>query len=584
MKNSKIYALAAVFLVIVFIAASAYYFASEDSGVTGNAISLKSLFKKQITDSRVRIPPEGLIYSVNRSGVFASTRILGEEVNLGNLSLDIFRKPNMDYRAVIKWKLNVNPLSYNRFVDIYGPFFIDSTVTLFTNRTNRLTGIVTLAQAGVNQTLNPVGNVALMEVFSNIEITYSPVEEDKDYLILIETSVPGDQLQYNFTFKTPPVEPARVECNRIIDNGPAEKKFNIFFVPLKYSAEDLSTGRFEEDVRDVLYNAYPTPPIAGKGDVMNRRSLFGIPVFNKSLKSFNVFVINSFLPAPVAYNKLISIGKACSFNRDRDIFIMMDNIESGTAYAQGVGTGIWIDIPRGEERFKGKGAILSHEIAHLIGFDEEYYFWGEPVGISPLNAPNCEYGNLTCTKWCRGTNTELSERIHSAKRKSMQCKDIVMSRDTEAWQTFCPTLELAEQFHEVSGEDTTFYGATNIEELCSLPLSTSIINVCYEGTFIPLEDENIGIDCNTGYGCYLGCGSHYQHTKGSYVSIMGGGALGNDIRIYAQMDAVSPTPIMPDFSKADSDILERYFSQFTTRYELARRPIGRVPVRRIPPR
>lgn len=571
MKNSKIYAAAAVFLFIAIIAASVYYFAGSEADVTGNAISLKSLFKKQITDSRVRIPPERPIYSFNRSGVFASANIGTEAFTLSNFSLDIFKKPNMDYRAVVKWKINAPPAR-----TIFGSYII-----LYANKTNRLTGDRFLMQAGVNYTLEPI---------SNIELTYDFLEEGTEHLILIETSVEGGVLEYNASFKTPPIEPARVVCNKIIDNRPTADKFNIFFAPLRYTAEEISAGRFEADVRDVLYNAEPVvynadtetySPVVNK-----RRSLLEIPVFNKSRSAFNVFIINASLSAPVAYNKLVSIGKACSFNRERDIFIIMANEERGMAYAQGVGTGIWVDLSRGSDRFRGTGAILAHEIAHLIGFDEEYYGWADWGDPRPefVQAPNCEYGNLTCEKFCSGTNAELVGAIHSAKHKAMQCRDMVRSGNVDAWQTFCPTLNLEEYIAAIVRTSGTLSGASNLAEFCALPLSTSRIYACYAGTLMPLEDENIGTGCREGYGCYLGCGTHYEYTKGSYVSIMGGGSMGEDNRIYRDLDAASSTPIMPDFSKADSDILERYFSQFTTRYTLARSPIGRVPTRRIPPR
>lgn len=542
MKNSKIYALAAVFLFIAIIAASAYYFASDDSGVTGNVISLKNIFKKQITDSRVRIPPESPIYSFNISGVFASARC----GNISNLSIDIFTDINWDYKAKVKWQTSPRPASSFLYLTGYS-----------LKRLNKNLVITDMQQGDGTGT--------------NIEIELNSIEENKEYTFEMVTFWGGCPARYMLNITTPPIGVAsRVQCKKIIENGPVSDKLNLLFVPYNYTAEDISTGKFEADVREVLYTADSASPWPA-----NRRSLFGIPVFNKTISGFNIFIANKSVTGGYP-NQLISFGKTWGINKTKDIVIVMENINEGTAYAQGIGTGLWIMLPKGSS-WSGKGSLLAHEMAHLIGMDEEYYFLGGGTN-SPRNAPNCDYGNLTCEKWCRGTRTDLTEMIHSAKRDYMRCFEIISSSNEEEWREFCPTLD----FEYILAKH--LYSISSAEEFCALPPSPSQISLCYAGTFIPLEDENIGIDCNPGYGCYFGCGTNYYYTRGDYVSIMGGGAMGGNNRIYRDMDAASPTPIMPDFSKVVNDELERYFSQFTTKYTLARSPISRViPTRRISP-
>ena len=236
MKNSKIYALAAVFLFIAIIAASAYYFANDDSSVTGNVISLKSIFRKQIAssarESPVRIPPERPISSFSREGVFASKSVEGGLLAFRDLSLEIFQKPNMDYRAVVKWKINAPSSTTIAFSDI----------TFYTNKTKRISGETFLMHFGINQSFEPI---------SNVELSYEPIEEGEDYLIVVDSFLNDGrgELTYNFSFKTPAVAPARVHCNKIVDNGLASDRFNIFFVPVGYTNEEISSGTYDSDVR-----------------------------------------------------------------------------------------------------------------------------------------------------------------------------------------------------------------------------------------------------------------------------------------------------------------------------------------------
>lgn len=556
MKKSKIYALAALFLFLTFIAASAYYFAVSEADVTGNVISLKNIFKKQITDSRVRIPAEKPVYSFNISGVFASAWC----GNISNLSIDIFMESNQNYNARVKWKTSPNPEASFLYLTGYGKHRLTGDII----QTNSAMGY-----SGTDASVSGVyGN-------SNIEMKLDNLEENKKYsLETVSFWEGGCAVRYKINITTPPIGVAdEAQCKKIIDNGPMSDKLNLIFVPYNYTAAEITTGRFERDVRDVLFEHDLASSFVGQ-----RRSFFELPVLNASSKAFNIFIVNKSVSNSNSINQFISAAKSCGrLNKERDMIVVLANTNEGMSYASGIGSGviIWLSIG---ERDTLQGITLAHEMAHLIGFDEEYYYWADP-GSSPRNAPNCEYGNLTCEKFCSGVNAELTEEVHSAKRKAMQCVNIIGSGDASEWQTFCPTLDLEGWFE---AHPIWYGGSTNIEEFCALPLSTSLIYACYAGTLMPLEDENIGIDCKAGYGCYFGCGTRYEYTKGSYVSIMGGGAMGEDNRIYSELDAASPTPIMPDFSKADSDILERYFSQFTTKYTLARSFIVRVPSRRIP--
>lgn len=475
------------------------------------------------------------IQVVERGGILASGRneFTNATVLMEDLRLEIFMDSNLDYKLAATWHTDPAPEVSNLFI--------------YTYTTHRLTGETALIPIGAEWTPAQERDV---EVRSAV-----PVDEDREYVVGIQSCFPSAGcLNYNVSFTTPQIAAANVDCNRVIDHGPRERKLDLIFVPLNYTHEELASGRLEADVNYLLFHSD-----AGSADVAARRPFFGIPVLNRSFSKFNVIVVHDRVPC-CRNNQLFSVGKRCGFDRNEDIFVIMHNTESGMAYAQGLGSGNWVMMARGHG-WHGAGTTLAHEIGHLIGLDEEYYLTSGGVAF-PREAPNCDYGNLTCSEWCSGARSDLAGAAHEAKRKYDECMNVFTTGDDAAWRAFCPQLDLDEAFARAAGRGSTFYGATNKDELCGKPRSELQAYVCYMGTFVPLEDENLGVGCRPGYGCYLGCGTQYYYTRSSYVSIMGGGALGENNRIYSELDAVSPTPVLPDFSPAANDALEGYFARF----------------------
>lgn len=470
---------------------------------------------------------------VERGGTLASRHDepANSTVSIEDLRLEIYMDSNLDYRLDATWHTTPAAEVSNLFVYAY--------------TTHRLTGETTLATVGTLWTTEPEREVEPQGTIA--------LDEDREYVIAIQSCFPSAGcLDYNLSFTTPPIAAANVDCNRIVDNGPHGSKLDLIFVPFNYSREELAAGRLEADVNRLLFQAD-----AGSAAVAARRSFFGVPVLNSSFGKFNAVVVHDEVPC-CHNNQLFSIGRRCGFDKGEDIFVIMQNTEGGMAYAQGLGSGNWVMMARGHD-WQGVGTTLAHEVGHLIGMDEEYYLASGGVAF-PREAPNCDYGNLTCSKWCSGTRSELVGAIHEAKMEYDECMQVFTAGDDAAWHAICTQLDLDEAFERLAG--STFYGAADKDELCMKPRSELQGYVCYAGTLVPLEDENLGVGCREGYGCYFGCGTQYYYTKSSYVSIMGGGALGENNRIYHELDSVSVVPLLPDFSPSANEALEGYFAGF----------------------
>jgi hypothetical protein len=474
------------------------------------------------------------VFAVTRPGVLKSWRneYTGDEASISDLVLELFMDPELNYELVARWTTDPVADVSNLFVNTYD--------------THRLTGETELTPLETQWTSARETEVELHGI--------ADIAEDKEYLVTIQSCFPGAPcLEYNVSFTTPEIPAANVDCNRLVDHGQHGRKLDLIFVPFNYTVEELAAGKLEDDVRYLLFHDEPS-----SADVAARRSLFSIPVFNRSFSNFNVVVVHDEVPC-CHDNQLFSVGKRCGFDKGKDIFVVMHNTESGMAYAQGIGIGNWVMMAK-SYNWHGVGATLAHEIAHLVGMDEEYYLTSGGT-IFPRDAPNCDYGNLTCRKWCSGVRADLVEDIHDAKERYDGCMVVFASGGESEWQSFCRSLDFREVFERAARIGSTFYGVAAQEQLCAKPRNEIEAYVCYAGTLVPLEDENLGVNCRSGYGCYFGCGTQYYYARSDYVSIMGGGALGENNRIYREVDSPS-SPILPDFSKATNDALEGYFESF----------------------
>ncbi len=487
-----------------------------------------------------RIPPNPL-FSAEQRGIFASTTnpTTGEELSLRNLHFKLFLEQNLNYRLQAQWE-----------VEMSGGFSGGgaSGVAIYTARTPRLTQETVMSQ--IDYISAPWA--AAVEIESHSKVV---IDENKEYLFVIQSCSSIECASYNLSVKTPPIPSATAHCNEVINNGPSEGKINLIFVPENYSLEELRQGKLERDVNFILFENQPNLP-----DVLGRRAFFGIPLLNRSSSVFNVIIIHDQVPC-CFNNQLFALSNACGVEEEKGVFVVMQNKESGTAFAQGLGEGNWIMLPKGHQ-WEGGGVTLAHELGHLIGLDEEYYILGLGGTGGPRNAPNCDYGNLSCSTWCSGVQPQIVSQIHQAQRKYDECIAIFNNGSDAEWHSFCSSLNFDKAFQQADQQGNAIYGTHSANELCALPPSSLQAYVCYLGTFVPYEQENIGLGCQEGFGCYLGCGTHYYYTKSDYVNIMGGGALGENGRIYREVDATSTETILPDYSPAAEAVLERYFERF----------------------
>ncbi|MEW5955629.1 MAG: hypothetical protein AB1626_03795, partial [Candidatus Micrarchaeota archaeon] len=393
-----------------------------------------------------------------------------------------------------------------------------------------------------------------------LRLSYAGLEENASYVLRVMSCGSAACVDWNASYATPAIGAADVTCSKILDNG--RNKLDLIFVAADYGRGDLESGLFEYNAKEVLYGRDSLSP-----QPRRRQSFFSLSALAENTRKFNAYVVNGDLPGFSA-NQLASVARAClapgeSFDKRKDVVIVMNNSEAGMAYAQGLGTGFIVWLSKGGDDWKGKGALFAHELAHLIGFDEEYYFssgmtdaqaeirrnYAQEVGL-----PNCAYEEFSCDKWCRATRDDLAPLVTAAKEKYDECMSVFGAGDAGRWTSLCPALNFSHWYDE----GRSFMGAGSQTELCALPPSALQAYVCYAGTLVPYENQDFGVDCPLGFGCYFGCGGYYKFMRSAYVSIMGGGALGEDNRIYAELDEASR--VLPDWSPAAAAALREYLA------------------------
>ncbi len=498
--------------------------------ITGRQQRFTIRSSEEILPSRL-IRTNTPIATLTKPGVLVSqySEQIRDDLEMRDFWLEVYMQPDLTYKFRAGWKLTGLSQGSN--------FFINANITW------RDTGKTELKQLGSLFVTDQRADI----YFDQNDPRSPPIDADREYLLTLQTCfVQGPCLAYNVSLVTPSLPSINTTCNQLVNNGPKENKLNLVFVHRNYSDEQLGVGMLEDDVDYVLFHSEPNA-----GEVSARRSFFGIPVLNRSFSAFNVFTVHDEIPC-CKTNQLLAVANACGIPKKNAVFVIMVNEKTGTAYAQDRGVGHWIWFPRGGD-LVGAGATLAHEFAHLVGVDEEYYF-DDQLAYTPREAPNCDYTNLTCEKWCNGVKRDMVQRINTAKSLHDQCLDAVKNRDETSWRDICMQLDFGKTFPQGVG------GAASQKELCSKPVSAIEGYECSAGSFDLLEAENIGVDCREGYGCYFGCGGQYQFTRGSLVSIMGAGGMGEFGKFYAQLDARSR--VMPDYSKATSETVGHYLLGF----------------------
>ena len=364
-------------------------------------------------------------------------------------------------------------------------------------------------------------------------------------------------LEYNLSLKTPQLAKTSSECTPLFVSGLSENKIDLVFIPVNYSQEEINDGLFEKDVKSILFDSQKEST-----SIEKRISFFEIPVFNQSSAVFNMFLAKYLSQSP-SQNKLIAIAKSCGFDKKEDVIILVHNSVLGMGYAEGVGTGNTIYLFK-SGGFVASATLFAHELAHLFGMDEEYYMLNGGV-TEPKNVQNCDYGNLTCNKWCAGVDAEKTTKIHAAKEKYDTCTKILADKNEGAWKDFCLTLDLKTLIENYVISGGSYAGAKSQEEFCAFPLSKAVGYTCYAGTFWSLDrDEslNLGINCKEGYQCYYGCGTKYEYTRSTFIGIMGGGAMGEAQYLYQQKEQNSGEKVLPDFSPAANKAIKEYLSKY----------------------
>src|SRR3989338_9016225 len=478
------------------------------------------------------------IYSKKVNGIFAkATTALNKEITLSNLKFELFMGQNLQYFAQAEWETNIHSSASGIIVSQ------ESVFKLSGNKENNQLQYVSI----LNSPLKMQGKTSFL-LNENQEYTFTIQSCYNEYFPKLDSSC----INHNFILKMPKIAKAEVNCKKIVDNGLQENKLDMVFIPSEYSEEELKSGKLEKDVHLLLFEKVPD-----SAAVEERISFFDVPLFNQNFNLFNVHVINEKVPC-CNNNQLLSSAKSCGFDQQKDVIVVMYNSVLGMSFAEGIGTGNKIYMFKGNE-WQELGSVLAHEFGHLIGLHEEYYTLPSSF-MTPSESPNCEYGDLTCSKWCKNIDAEKVKQVHTAKEKFDACQKILTEKDEIAWKDFCSTLDLggiiSDYVKEVGG---SYSGAMSQEEYCTFPLSEVIGYTCYAGTFWPLDrDEslNLGVNCLDGYQCYFGCGGNYEWTRSTFVGIMGGGTMGETQYLWKQKEKNAGEKILPDFSPAASQALK----------------------------
>lgn len=285
------------------------------------------------------------------------------------------------------------------------------------------------------------------------------------------------------------------DCTQLSRAGSPSTKLDVIFIPQGYSTSDI--GSFQSHV------------------TFAKNSILSVEPFKSNANKFNFHYINTaglnfFIGSgrfDIDYNRVKRYAGTCA---DGGNFIFPDQIivltkDRHSDFAQ-IESDVAVVTTRELNEFDES---VVHEFGHSLGnLRDEFvtdtkYLTGQ--GASWVaSGPNCDVAG--CPKWCTGgVSPEYTEFLSTCEAaKTRQACDVIMGEEFR-----CEWIQEAERGGPRCVVNPNFGGTKQTQ-------------------FWPFQDKDFGLSCQTGTGCYLGCGEFGGNFwRPSFDSVMNSFVEGN---------------------------------------------------------
>lgn len=394
-------------------------------------------------------------------------------------------------------------------------------------------------------------------------------------------------------------------CIPVVNNGHVNTNYNFIIAfygldsqEFNTKAYDYTRAQFYRSQYDIGnktdpnygFSTYSTATY-GPNNYTARLGLFEMEPYKTYISKFNVFYIDHQFDDST--NPFTQATTECPFlTESKNMVIVLKHQNSPWPQY-----GAW--------NIEEMGDTFIHEIGHTFGLYDEYFTDMTKNNLSVsgitdwnMRIPNCDYnhpvnsedyqtGRGYCTKWCQGVNQTVYQTYKTQRDQYDLCEFQLLNKtNLQSWMNYCTnTLNFSKKGYQLNmyNDDTGWTSHNTIDEACqnvylnnpttSTHYNANIQRFCFGGTLFNIWDLDIGKSCQTGTGCFVGCGGfgrdlYSGRPIGAFgdafrpesLSVMGGAPL-NDSGQYALRDAHINDNLLPNYGIYDTQVIINKWKQ-----------------------